>query len=121
MKYQIQLDKNDQRRFRRKLTMLQSIDQKGIPQDLRVAANSAVNIAKRKAPVDTGNLRLSIGYEPSIDGKDVEIFSEAGYSGYVEFGTRFQNAQPYFMPAVRLAVAQLVRLIDERLKRAINS
>ena len=42
---------------------------------------------KRDAPVDTGNLRNNVGFEATE--KQVTIFSNAPYSGFVEFGTKF--------------------------------
>lgn len=120
MKYDVKLSDADMKQFRQKINRLKAIDQTGIIQDLRVSANTAVNIAKRTAPVDTGKLKSSIGFEPSEDKNDIIIFSKADYSGYVEFGTVRQNAQPYFFPAVRMAVIQLNRLINERVKKAIR-
>jgi len=121
MKYDIKLNPADVRQFNRKIRQLKAVDQTGIMQDLRTSANTAVNIAKRTAPVDTGKLKSMIGFKPSEDKNDIIVFSDADYSGYVEFGTVRQNAQPYFMPAVRLGALQLMRLINERVKKAIKS
>lgn len=120
MKYDIKLNAADVKQLRRKISQLKAVDQTGIIQDLRSSANTAVNIAKRTAPVDTGNLRSLIGFESSEDKNDIIVFSKADYSGYVEFGTVRQNAQPYFIPAVRLGALQLMRLINERVKKAIR-
>lgn len=120
MKSDIKIDEKDLRTLRRKLRTLETLDRQGLSTAIKSSANLAVNVAKRKAPVDTGNLRSQIGYEKSADGKDVEIFSNAPYSGYVEFGTVRQNAQPYFMPAIRLAVAHLMRDIERLIKKATS-
>ena len=61
--------------------------------------------AKRLAPVDTGRLRSSIYSEP--DGPDVIVGASAEYAAYVEYGTRYQHAQPFMTPAIH-AVAQRV-------------
>ena len=79
-----------------------------------------VNNAKRNAPVDTGHLVGNIKYDPFIQEKRVEIRSDADYSGYVEFGTRSQSAQPYFVPAIRLAVRNLKKDLDRLIKKAIS-
>jgi len=120
MKYKLDINQNDLRELKRKVRDLRAIDERGLSGALKSSANTAVNIAKRKAPVDTGNLRSQIGFERSPDGKSVEVFANAPYSGYVEFGTRFQREQPYFMPAVRLAMAQLLREVDRLIKKAIR-
>lgn len=119
MKSDLKLNPADVKALRRKIRNLEALDKTGIQTAIRTSASTAVNIAKRKAPVDTGNLRNNIGYERSADGKEVEVFSKAPYSGYVEFGTIRQNAQPYFMPAIRLAVVQLRREIELLIKKAM--
>jgi len=116
MKYKIDINAADLRLLRKKVSDLRAIDEKGLSGALKSAAATASNTAKRSAPVDTGNLRSQIGFERSPDGKSVEVFANAPYSGYVEFGTRYQRAQPYFRPAIIKALRQL----DADLKRLIN-
>lgn len=55
--------------------------------------------AQRYAPVDTGNLRRSIQLSIEDNGMTAEVAATADYSAYVEYGTRFVNAQPYMRPA----------------------
>jgi len=55
--------------------------------------------AQRKAPVDTGTLKRSIGLELSNGGMTATSEAEAEYGPYPEYGTRFQEAQPYMKPA----------------------
>lgn len=55
--------------------------------------------AQRYAPVDTGNLRRSIQLSIKDNGMTAEVAATADYSAYVEFGTRFMDAQPYMKPA----------------------
>lgn len=55
--------------------------------------------AQRNAPVDTGNLRRSINLSINDGGMTAEVTAMAEYSGYVEYGTRFMNAQPFVAPA----------------------
>lgn len=51
--------------------------------------------AQRNAPVDTGNLKRSIGLGIRDSGMTAEVEPTAEYAPYVEFGTRFMNAQPF--------------------------
>lgn len=51
--------------------------------------------AQRKVPVDTGNLKRSIGLEIRDSGLTAEVEPTAEYAAYVEYGTRYMNAQPY--------------------------
>lgn len=55
--------------------------------------------AQQNAPVDTGNLKRSIGLAMRDSGLTAEVEPTAEYAPYVEFGTRFMNAQPYLKPA----------------------
>ena len=47
----------------------------------------------------TGNLKRSIGLEISANGLTATVEPTADYAAYVEWGTRFMNAQPYLKPA----------------------
>ena len=55
--------------------------------------------AQRNAPVDTGTLKRSIGLEITDSGMTAEVRPTADYAPYVEYGTRFMEAQPYLKPA----------------------
>lgn len=55
--------------------------------------------AQRNAPVDTGNLKRSIGLEIMDNGLTAESEAKAEYAPYVEWGTRFMEAQPFMLPA----------------------
>ena len=56
--------------------------------------------AQGKAPVDTGTLKRSITLEITDAGMTAESEATVHYAGYVEYGTRFMNAQPYMRPAL---------------------
>jgi len=120
MRYSIKIKDSDLNQLKSKIKDLKAIDERGLSGALKKAAKTAVNNAKRNAPVDTGKLRDNIGYDTDPMQKRVEVFSNAEYSGYVEFGTRFQNAQPYFTPAVRLAVRNLKKDLERLIKKAIS-
>lgn len=55
--------------------------------------------AMQNAPVDTGTLKRSIGLEMADGGLTAEVEATADYAGYVEYGTRPMEAQPYLGPA----------------------
>ena len=63
-------------------------------------ADSIAREARSNAPVDTGELRDSIGSSSLAVGKEAEITVDAYYGGYVEYGTRFMPAQPFLGPAI---------------------
>jgi HK97 gp10 family phage protein len=53
----------------------------------------------KKFVTPSGNLKRSIGLEISANGLTATVEPTAEYAAYVEFGTRFMNAQPYLKPA----------------------
>lgn len=66
--------------------------------------------AQKNAPVGTpqstgipgyvgGTLKRSIGLDITDGGMTVEVEPLAEYAAYVEYGTRYMNAQPYLKPA----------------------
>lgn len=61
--------------------------------------------AKATCPVDTGYLRAHIGYQSDSGG--CEIWSDAPYSAYQEYGTSKMRAQPYFEAALVNAYSQI--------------
>lgn len=69
----------------------------------QIVAKTALDIeagAKKRAPVDTGNLRGSIQARKVSDTHWI-VTVGADYGIYLEYGTRFMAAQPYFAPAIR--------------------
>lgn len=69
----------------------------------RKTAADITRDAKTLAPVDTGNLRASIGSTIRGDGRmgvvRAEIGPTASYGIYVEMGTSRMAAQPFLRPA----------------------
>jgi HK97 gp10 family phage protein len=62
------------------------------------AAQFVAKRAREYAPVDTGYMRDHIHAKKQGDG--AAMISEAFYSGYVEWGTRYMAAQPFLRPAI---------------------
>ena len=69
--------------------------------------------AQRKAPVDTGNLRRSITMDLSDGGLTGKVKPTADYAPYLEYGTRFQSAQPFMRPAFNKQKAQFKSDMDK--------
>lgn len=76
-------------------------------QGARVVRSSAARVeanAKRIVPVDTGELRSSIGTNFSGDGRsggmEAVISATADHSVWVEFGTSRQSPQSYMGPSL---------------------
>ena len=69
--------------------------------------------AQRNAPVDTGALKRSIALNMRDIGMTAEVEPTAEYAPYVEFGTRFMNAQPYLKPAFEEQKEQFKKDMDK--------
>lgn len=83
----------------------------------RKTATAINRDAKALAPVDTGNLRASLGVEFSGDGRAgvmrAEIGPSASYGLYVEMGTSRMAAQPYLRPATERHVPAWMAALEQ--------
>ena len=68
------------------------------------------------APVDTGTLKRSISFKIEDGGLTAVITPTAHYASYVEYGTRFMNAQPYLTPAFNKVVPQFKYAMNKVMK-----
>lgn len=68
---------------------------------------------QRKAPVDTGTLKRSVGLELSGGGLTATVEPTAEYAPYLEYGTRFMEAQPFVNPAFNEQKEQFKRDMDK--------
>lgn len=87
---------------------------------VRKAAMEVEREAKIDCPVDTGNLRGSIGAE-EIKPLLFEVGTNVEYSATVEFGGKFSSAQPYLGPAAEIVRAKYPNIIISEVKNEIHS
>ncbi|WP_200898747.1 HK97-gp10 family putative phage morphogenesis protein [Candidatus Rhodobacter oscarellae] len=114
-----------------------------VPEEVRKSATAAlekgaqeiVDMARSLAPVDSGDLRDSIGWTwgdapkgslvlGAVGGQEygtlrITVYAgndDAFYAAWQEFGTQNQRAHPYFFPAYR----SLRRRVRSRITRDIN-
>lgn len=71
--------------------------------------------AKVEVPVDTGNLRNSIRTTFENDGMTGVVSTNVEYAIYVEYGTRFMSAHPYFTPAAEQVRQSFERAVKSEL------
>ena len=102
-----------------RLTMaIRGSSRKVIEQSEKVVKNNTERLkasAKSKAPVDTGFLKnhITSSYPDSLEG---HVKSEAAYSGYQEYGTRFQTGKPFMRPALKEVEPQFKKDMTDVLK-----
>ena len=72
--------------------------------------------AVRKAPVDTGTLKRSIGLTIDDGGMAAQVEPTVEYAPYQEYGTRFMEAQPFVGPAFREQKEIFKRDLDRLVK-----
>jgi len=119
----IEISQRDLNALQRKFHALEVIDETGLKKEMYTAGALISRDIKKDAPVDTGNLRNNVGFEPKDN--DVTIFSKAPYSGFVERGwiTSRGNevkAQPFFYKNIERGVKILIKNLEYRIKRAIK-
>ncbi|MBS7615590.1 HK97 gp10 family phage protein [Candidatus Bathyarchaeota archaeon] len=73
-------------------------------------------LAKQLVPVRTGYLRSTI--YAKIEEWTAEVGAEASYALFVEFGTRYMQAQPYLYPAIQAYLPRLEQVIVDALDQA---
>jgi HK97 gp10 family phage protein len=80
----------------------------------------AADEARKRCPVDTGQLRR--GIESGIDTGEGSsdcvgvLYDNVQYAPYVEFGTRHMRAQPFLRPGMAMAQARYTREMTQGLK-----
>lgn len=102
-------------------------------------AEDVVAMMKRLAPVDSGDLQMSISWtwgkppkgavvvaqsEPDEDGMGITIFAgskAAYYARWVEFGTVAQRAHPFFFVSWRTKRKSIRSRITREMKKAIEA
>ncbi|WP_283195494.1 HK97-gp10 family putative phage morphogenesis protein [Rhizobium sp. AN80A] len=103
------------------------------------SAEELVSMMKRLAPIDTGDLQMSISWtwgdapdgavvvgESAEDSRGLKITIYAGskaayYARWVEFGTKEQPAHPYFYPAYRALRKRIKSRTVRAMKKAIQA
>ena len=82
------------------------------------AAQFVAKRARDYAPVDTGFMRDNIHAQK--DGDNAVVISEALYSGWVEWGTRFMAARPFIRPAIGDGQREIPKLTAKEVNREIR-
>lgn len=88
--------------------------ERGVKQAVTKSTLSIETNAKKRAPVDTGNLRSSIQGEAK--GLEGEVTATAEYAPFVEFGTRNMQSQPFMGPAAEEERPKFNQAIKEALR-----
>lgn len=86
-----------------------------VEQVVRASGQDFKRNAEALVPVDTGHLKSSITTK-MLSKTSVKIVSNANYSGYVEYGTRYMRAQPYFRPSMD----KVYPTFKEKVKKAVE-
>jgi hypothetical protein len=68
--------------------------QRRVDEVVAATCEAIADSARNRAPVRTGYLRSSIGHD------DHEVWAEAPYASYVNYGTRWMHFNPFFSDAV---------------------
>lgn len=108
----VELDKRDHRKLVRKLERLEKLSTDDFRILLfRTGFTMAKDIKSPPIPVDTGNLRRNVRF----DGKNIR--SDAKYSGYIEFGTKYMKAQPFFFYKVNAGIKKFIANVETKIKQ----
>lgn len=99
----------------------ESTDELGIYIDYsegcEVFAETFLEVAQDLVPVDTGYLMGSIDAKATSDG--CTCITKCEYAQYVEYGTCYMSAQPYFEPAIEAALEEATPYWDDAVEEAM--
>lgn len=93
-----------------------NMDMDLVKKAVRLNGSELQTKAKEKAPVDTGQLKRSIGLEITDGGLTAEVEPGVDYAAYQEYGTRFMNAQPFMRPALQEQTKQFRKDLERCVK-----
>lgn len=106
-----------------KFKQMDSEIQKALSEAVSAGAAVVERDAKIRCPVDTGTLRRSLR-EMKQNKTPWRIESQVGtdteYAPHVEFGTRYQRAQPYLRPALDENTNEIQAAFETRLNQLIG-
>jgi HK97 gp10 family phage protein len=116
MAVEITCDVDGIEEFQRAMQQFDGGMQRYVHRQLASWAADVKALAKQLAPVRTGHLRSSI--YAKIQEWVAEISAEATYALFVEFGTRYMQAQPFLYPAIQEYLPRLEKIICEAIDEA---
>lgn len=109
---------SDAEKILREFNFIETVE-KDVSKLIKNTLHNIERDAKKSCPVDTGRLRGSITTN-IISTYSGEVGTNVEYAGWVEYGTRYQSAQPYFEPAVEKNEdkfnEELDKIIEELIK-----
>jgi HK97 gp10 family phage protein len=85
-----------------------------LTKEIHQAANRIAERANRDVPVDTGRLIKSIKVEKWT--LRVAVLANAPYALFVEKGTRYMKAQPYFFKHIDPQIKKLIQNVKRLIK-----
>lgn len=96
---------------------IQRAASRAMQEALDAAADTAVESAKRRVPVDTGRLKNSIqrtDVQRKRGGYTVAIYTDVPYARHVEYGTAYEAAHSFMRPAARVGGQRIAREFKRR-------
>lgn len=84
------------------MSSIKSLQHIAAPEMFKIVKKNGAELQQKEmriVPVDTGNLKRSILLAVEDNGMTSTVEPTANYAGYVEYGTRFMDAQPYVRPS----------------------
>ena len=117
MKLEIKIT-SDAEKLLRKFNKTETVE-KDVSKLIKNTLHNIERDAKKECPYDTGRLRGSITTN-IISTYSGEVGTNVEYAEYVEYGTRYQSAHPYFEPAVDENEDKFNDALDEIIERLLE-
>ena len=74
---------------------------------------AAADASPKKTGTNARSIDADVTQQP--DGVHAELYTQSGYGGYLELGTRHMSPKPYLNPAFEEGIASLPEKVKEKL------
>ena len=105
------------KRIKEKFQKIPRKFQKALQEEFNNLGYLMESYVKAIVPVRTGRLRKSIFH--SVSHLVLTIGAKAPYASFVEFGTRFMQAQPYLRPSIKV-FSPITKVLKPRIREILR-
>jgi HK97 gp10 family phage protein len=107
-------------KLKRELKELPDELRKGIRKAVRSSASAIRTGARKRVPVDSGDLKKSIRFKTDRDGLGAVVKVHEYYGHFIEFGTSSIPAHPFLRPAAEAERKAFPTRISDDVRKALG-
>jgi|14BtaG_2_1085337.scaffolds.fasta_scaffold01181_15 HK97 gp10 family phage protein len=116
---EINVNKTDISKLLKKFNNIKKFSTEETDKIFGYTASQISKRAKKDAPFKTGFLRSTINWGKDKNDNKIFVRAEAKYAPYLEYGTKYQKAQPYFYSNAKLEIKLMTNRILKLLRKQL--